>query len=346
MALLLFYFSLAILVSFLCSILEAVLLSLTPSYVSAARQTGARTGKILHSLREDIDRPLAAILSLNTIAHTVGAAGVGAQAQVVFSNVPLSVISGVLTLLILVFSEIIPKTIGAEYWRSLAVPCAFLTHFLTRLMAPLVLLSRTFSRLLTRQKSGPSVSREEIEAITDLGHQEGTLDTGDTRMLQSVLRFQAIKVSEVYTPRTVVHHMEADRTVRRIIDQQETLTFSRYPVLKDAEQVLGYVLKNDILMAAAKDQWDTTMEALAQKVLILPESIPIKRAFARFMRHRSHMAVVVDEFGSFSGVLTLEDVVETLIGHEIMDEGDEVEDLREFARQNARNTVPPEAGSP
>ena len=337
MELLLFYFFLAILTSFLCSILEAVLLSLTPSYISVLKDSGSRAGKSLETLKLDIDRPLAAILSLNTIAHTVGAAGVGAQAQVVFSNVPFSIVSGVLTLLILVISEIIPKTIGAIYWRPLALPSAYIIQFLTLIMAPFVALSSFFSRWLTGGKHGPSISREEIHAFADMGEQEGVIDSTDAKMIKSIMHFNSIKVNDVYTPRPVVQHFSANNTLREILDTEKELEFSRYPVLDSGEKILGYTLRNELLAAAANDEWDRRVQDFIHKVMIIPEKIPIKRALGMFLRKRIHMAVVVDEFGCFAGVLTLEDVVESLIGHEIVDEGDTVADMREYARQLAQN---------
>ncbi|MFP4358079.1 MAG: CNNM domain-containing protein [Puniceicoccaceae bacterium] len=336
---LLFYFSLAIGLSFLCSILEAVLLSLTPAYISVLRDSGSRAGKLLEKLKLDVDRPLSAILSLNTIAHTVGAAGVGAQAQVVFESVPFSVISGVLTLLILVLSEIIPKTLGATFWRPLAVPSAYLIQSLTVLLAPFVLLSSLLSGIITRGRREPAISRDEIHAATFMGEREGVLDRSDAKMLQSVMRFQSITVNDVYTPRPVVKYLLARNSVREVLQAEKELKFSRYPVLGDSENIVGYVLRNELLMAAANDQWDRRIETLAHTGMIIPEQMPIKRAFTMFLRRRAHLAMVVDEFGSFSGVLTLEDVIESLIGHEIMDEGDSVEDLRDFARNLAENDI-------
>ncbi len=339
MGLLVFYFCLAVCVSFLCSVLEAVLLSLTPSYISAARQNKGRAGKLLEELKSNVERPLAAILSLNTIAHTVGAAGVGAQAQVVFENIPLAVISGVLTLLILVCSEIIPKTLGAEYWRQLAIPSGYMIQMLTISMWPLVSLSTLLSRLITREGKSLSISRAEIRAVADLGHQEGVLDSDDAKMLKSIVKFHSIKVSEIFTPRPVVRFLAPDQTIKEVMDAEKSMNYSRYPVVEKPERILGYALRNEILEAAAEDQWDKPVRELIHKVMVIPEQMPVKGAFGRFLRTRGHMAVVVDEFGSFAGVLTLEDIVETLLGHEIVDEGDLVEDLREYARQsNSNNT--------
>jgi CBS domain containing-hemolysin-like protein len=338
MTLLFFYFTLAIVVSFLCSILEAVLLSITPSYISALREKHPRVGARLEVLKQTVDQPLAAILSLNTIAHTVGAAGVGAQAQAVFQNIPFSIISGVLTLLILIFSEIIPKTLGAVYWRQLAVPSVYILNLVIVAMWPLVVVSRLLSRLIARDGNTARISPDEIHAMAELGQREGIFDGADTKMLQSVMNFQRIKVAEVFTPRTVVQSLDISATIRQVIDLNENLAYSRYPVLEDKERIVGYVLRSDILQKAAHDEWECTIASIAQDITILPKQMPVKRTFGIFLREREHIAAVVDEFGGFAGVITLEDVLETLIGHEIMDEGDTIEDLREFARQSSRNT--------
>lgn len=333
MAALTAYFSLAIFVSFLCSLLEAVLLSITPSYISAMKESGRPAGALLEKLKASVDRPLAAILSLNTIAHTVGAAGVGAQAQVVFQNLPLSVISGVLTLLILVFSEIIPKTVGAVYWRSLAVPSAHVLRFIIFSMWPLVVVSRLISRLIARDGETNAVSRDEIHAMADLGHEAGILDQQDAHFLQSVMGFQRVRVSEVFTPRTVVSSLREEATVREAIEQAELPHYSRYPVFAGPDEVKGYVLRKDILLAAARGEYDRKVSEFVKAILIFPEQMTLKQAFRQILNKREHIAAVFDEFGGFSGVVSLEDILETLIGHEIMDEADTVEDMREFARQ-------------
>ncbi|NBD38598.1 MAG: DUF21 domain-containing protein, partial [Verrucomicrobia bacterium] len=223
MLLLFAYFLLAIGVSFLCSVLEAVFLSVTPSFVSAAAGEGSRWGRILKKLKDDVERPLAAILSLNTIAHTVGAAGVGAQAQIVFRNIPLSVISGILTLLILVLSEIIPKTLGAHYWRQLAPGSTLLIHFLTILLLPLVALSRAISRFLSKGSHAGAISRGEISAIAEMGRQEGILDQSDARALRGVLDFQGQRVRDVFTPRVVVKHIDPQTTIGRFFSEDPEL---------------------------------------------------------------------------------------------------------------------------
>lgn len=333
MILLLAYFALAIGVSFLCSLLEAVLLSLTPSYISSLQESHPRTGRLLHDLKASVDRPLSAILSLNTIAHTVGAAGVGAQAQVVFQNIPLAVISGVLTLLILIFSEIIPKTFGAVYWRQLAVSCAYILRVVMLTMWPLVVLSGHISKWITRENEMNTVSRDEIDAMPDLGRKAGVLDPQDARLLESVINYQRVKLSDILTPRPVVKSLQLGMQIREAMEIAESENYSRYPVLGDAERIHGYVMRSDILAAAARDEWDRRIDELLREMMILPELATVKSTFGKFIRNRAHIAGAVDEFGSFAGLVTLEDLLETLIGCEIMDEGDTVEDLREFARR-------------
>lgn len=332
MTLLIAYFTLAIGVSFLCSILEAVLLSVTPAYVRAALGTHPRSGRILMILKERVDEPLAAILTLNTVAHTVGAAGVGAQAQVVFQNIPFSVISGALTLLILILSEIIPKTVGALYWRQLALPSALLVRGLTLLLWPFVALSSRLSAFLG-QAGGSPVSRDEILAMAELGKGEGVLDETDARMLRATLAFTSMRAAQVMTPRTVVTFFDPEMTVSEVLSSDAARTYSRYPVIEKYESILGYVRRADILLAAARHESGRALKDFLQPAVIFPEQGHLKQAMRMLIEKHEQLAIIVDEFGSFSGVLTLEDILETLIGQEIMDESDAVADLREFARR-------------
>lgn len=334
MNLLLFYLFLALGVSFLCSLLESVLLSITPSYASAFEKRSPRIGRRIRKLKADIDRPLAAILSLNTIAHTVGAAGVGAQAQAVFQSVPFSIISGVLTLLILFLSEIVPKTVGATYWRLLAVPSGWAIRGLTLGLWPLVWMSQKLSGLLTHGASGHSVSREEIFAYADLGWKSGVIDRQDADAIRAVAGFHAVTVRRILTPRTIVFTLPREATVGEVMQADDDLSYSRIPLEgEDADDITGYVMKSDILAAAARDQHGRTLGELERSVLRIPDTASVKTLLQRFLKEREHLAVALDEFGGFSGVVTLEDVVETLIGTEIMDETDDVADLRAEARK-------------
>ena len=321
----------------MCSILEAVLLSITPSFVAVLEREGADTGKILRDLKEDIDRPLSAILSLNTIAHTVGAAGVGAQAQVVFGNTYVSVTSAVLTLLILVFSEIIPKTLGATYWKSLSPFAAKTTRILIVITYPLVLLSKGITNWLSSEEKQPTVSREEFSAMAELGFEEGVFEEGESNIFKNLIRFSSLRIKDVMTPRIVVVKFQQDQTIEEVLREKEELRVSRMPVYgKNEEDITGYVLKNDLYYNLSEGNDHKQLKEIKREVLILPETISLKTLFERLLEKQEHIAVVVDEYGGFAGVVTMEDVVETLLGMEIVDEIDAIEDMQKLARQKWR----------
>lgn len=334
MGLLLFYLFLAIGVSFLCSILEAVLLSISPSYVAVQEKENPVTGKILKELKTDIDRPLSAILSLNTIAHTVGAAGVGAQAQVVFGNAYVSITSALLTLAILVFSEIIPKTLGATYWKKLSGFTARTTKLLIVITYPLVLLSQWITKWLSDENPEPSVSREEFSAMAELGFEEGIFEEGESNIFKNLIRFRSLRVKDIMTPRIVVVKFQEDQSIQEILEHKDELRVSRMPVYgKNEEDITGYILKNDLYYNLSEGNGDKLLKEIKREVLILPETISLKTLFERLLEKQEHIAVVVDEYGGFAGVVTMEDVVETLLGMEIVDEIDAIEDMQKLARE-------------
>ncbi|MDR9418132.1 CNNM domain-containing protein [Gracilimonas sp.] len=337
MGLLIFYLLLAIGVSFLCSILEAVLLSISPSFVAVTQKNNPVTGKLLKELKADIDRPLSAILSLNTIAHTVGAAGVGAQAQVVFGNAYVSVTSALLTLAILVFSEIIPKTLGATYWKKLSGFAARTTKFLILITYPLVLLSQWITKWLSNENNEPAMSREEFSAMAELGFEEGIFEEGESNIFKNLIRFRSLKVKDIMTPRIVVVKFQEDLTISDILSNKDELRVSRMPVYgENDEDITGYILKNDLYYNLSEGNGDKKLSEIKRDVLILPETISLKTLFERLLEKQEHIAVVVDEYGGFSGVVTMEDVVETLLGMEIVDEIDAIEDMQKLARQKWR----------
>lgn len=334
MNLLLLYLILAIGVSFLCSILEAVLLSITPSYVAMLEENGDKSGELLRSLKKDIDQPLAAILSLNTIAHTIGAAGVGAQAQLVFGNAYVTLTSVVLTLMILVFSEIIPKTLGATYWKKLSGFAARVTKALIVISYPFVMLSKGITKLLSSEDNQPSISREEIGAMADLGHREGVFEKEESNIMRNLIKFSSLKVEDIMTPRIVVIKYSEMKTIDDVLSENEELTVSRVPVYgKSDEDITGYVLKNDMYLELSKGNEDTKLKDLKRDILIVPEMSSIKNLFEKLLDSQDHIAIVVDEYGGFSGVVTMEDVVETLLGMEIVDEIDTIDDMQKLARQ-------------
>jgi CBS domain containing-hemolysin-like protein len=337
MGLLIFYLVLAIGVSFLCSILEAVLLSITPSYVAVLEKQGKTSGAVLRSLKDDIDRPLSAILSLNTIAHTIGAAGVGAQAQVVFGNAYVTATSIILTLAILIFSEIIPKTLGATYWKKLSGFAATTTKGLIIVTYPLVLLSKGITNLLSSEEKQPSVSREEFSAMAELGHEEGVFEKEESNIFKNLIRFNSLRVKDIMTPRIVVVKYPQEKTIKEVLNQKEEVRVSRIPIYDENEEdITGYVLMNDLYLNFSKENGDKTLKEIKREVLILPENISIKTLFERLLESQEHIAVVVDEYGGFSGVVTMEDVVETLLGMEIVDEIDAIDDMQKLARQKWR----------
>lgn len=360
MTLLIFYISVALIFSFLCSILEAVLLSVTPAYVASAVEERPKTGERLEKLKGNIDRPLSAILSLNTIAHTIGAAGAGAEAQEYFGSEWLGVASAVLTLLILVVSEIIPKTVGAVYWRKLAPFTASFLPILIGCLYPFVLMSEVLTKLIKGKKKKETVSKQEIAALARLGEAQGVFDASESRILANLFRLGSLRVRDIMTPRTVMFAVPAGTTVRELVpsgtkssgpedtQQKSTMIFSRIPVYRDGpDDVIGYVLKDELYLRAARDEHDTKVEDLVRQLIIVPDSLLVATLFERLLDSREHIALVTDEYGGVDGVVTMEDLIETLLGLEIVDEADKAVDMREMARRRWRErraklgTVPP-----
>lgn len=334
MTLLILYLLLALGVSFLCSVLEAVLLSITPSYIALMQQRGGAVGRRIESLKADIDRPLSALLSLNTIAHTIGAAGVGAQSQAVFGNGYLTVTSVVLTLLILVVSEIIPKTMGATYWRTLAPTATILLRWMTTALYPLVALSLVITRLLTPDEKGSTFSRDEFQAMADQGEVEGVFNVEESRILRNLLAFQPLTVKDVLTPRVVMVAFTESQTVTEVFRTLGERRISRLPVFSDDHnEITGFVLLSDVLAEIARDRHHTPMSALQRDVLVVPESLSLFGLFRSLLERQQQLSVVVDEYGGIVGVATMEDIVETMLGMEIMDESDTVEDMQTMARR-------------
>ncbi len=338
MALLFFYLLLALGFSFLCSILEASLLSMPPSFVRMSEEVGSRTGKRLARLKQNIDRPLAAILSLNTIAHTVGAAGVGAQAAAVFGHGYFGIISAVLTLLILFFSEIIPKTLGAIYWKQLAGFTAVTCQIIINVLLPLVWISEKLTILIQPKGNTESiVNRDELVSLAQLGSSEGVIAESESAIIRNLIRFQNIRIEDIMTPRTVVCKLPESMTCGDAIKEKSIIRFSR-PIVhaKDQEDITGYVLKQQILEEVAFDRHSTLISQIKRPIRVVPEHGSLSNLFHDLFSSNEHIALVVDEFGSMSGLVTNEDLIETLLGLEIMDESDQVENMREFARKKWR----------
>ena len=334
MFLLIFYLFLALGVSFFCSIMEAVILSVTPSYVETLAHESPKTGATLRELKSNIDRPLAAILSLNTIAHTVGAAGVGAQSLVVFGNTYVAATSVVLTLLILIFSEIIPKTLGAYYWHRLIGVSVRILPLLIWLLYPLVLLSQKIAGWLASERYMFIVTREEIGSMTELARKKGVFSDQESRILKNLMRVGELKIRDIMTPRTVMFTLPADMAVGAVVEQYPQLRFSRIPIYgTNPEDIHSFVLKNDIVLEASRGHSDMVLSSLGRDVFMVPEIITLNSIFEQLLNRREHIAIAVDEYGGIEGLVTMEDIVETLLGIEIVDETDVTIDMQALARQ-------------
>ena len=334
MGLLVFYLLLALTVSFLCSVLEAVLLSTPIYFIAMKEQEGAHNAPLLMSYKKDPDRALSAILSFNTIAHTVGAAGVGAEAAKVFTSIPVGVISAVLTILILVFSEIIPKTIGSYYWRSLAIIAAPIIRIMIILMYPLVWLSEFITRLVASEKQPLSVSREEVTAMVTVGTEEGVFESQEKNIIQNLFKLDNITVGEIMTPRTVVVAAQENTTLKEFYANEENRTYSRIPIYGDTPDFMtGYILKQTLLENLADDKFDMELCDIRRPILSYDEETPVGDVWEEMLKGKEHIAQVRNEYGMFLGVVSMEDIIETIIGQEIVDEKDTVADLQEYARE-------------
>lgn len=336
MTLLLVYLAIAIGVSFLCSILEAVLLSVTPSYVEQTLAKKPRRGRVLAEVKERLDESLSSILILNTFAHTMGAAGVGAQAIRVYGEQWEMLIAVVLTLAILYFSEIIPKTLGATFWRNLSIPSAYTISVLVKLVYPLVWLSTRLTRLFSRGK-GNEITREEIIALASLGHKGGTLLSQENQYVSQVLNLHDIRTGQVLTPRTVVHMLNDKMTVSEALELPETKQFTRMPVYGESlDDIKGMVIKADLYEAERTEHGKDAVVEHAKQLSSVSEKLPVDKLLDLFIRKRAHLFLVEDEFGQTAGVVSLEDAIETLLGREIVDEDDRVVDMQALARGKYR----------
>ena len=334
MTLLIVYISIALLFSFLCSIAEAVLLSITTAHITVLEQEGKSSGVLLRQLKGDINKPLAAILTLNTIAHTVGAVGAGAQAAIVFGSAWVAIISAILTLMILIFSEIIPKTLGATYWRSLAGMTAHGLKFLVWALYPFVLLSEFLTRDISNENELEGLSRKEFAAMAELGEQEGQLGKRESLILKNMFLLHETNVTAAMTPRPVVFSLSESLTVSEYFDNYYDSRFSRIPVYADdREHLTGFVLKDDLLLAQARNNTDNTMETYRRELPTLHDTTSLSDAFEEILHMRAHIMMIVDEYGGMEGIITMEDILETLLGLEIMDESDKTADMQQYAKR-------------
>jgi len=340
MALLIFYGIISIFFSFLCSILEAVLLSVTPTFINVKKQEGKQYATSLEALKKDVDRPLIAILTLNTIAHTVGAILVGKQAEQLYGNgdgYGVFIVSAVMTILILVASEIIPKTIGATYWKGLA---NFTTKALKVLIFPLkwtglLWLMQLTTKLIGGKGHGSVLSREGFLVMADMAQEEGVFQENESKIIKNLLTFKEVFAKDIMTPRTVMKAEDENTTVEDFFNKNMNLRFSRIPIFVDSpDNIKGLVLKDEVFKEMALDNGTKKLSELKRHIIVVERNLPIPKLFEQLVESRNHMALVVDEYGSVSGLVTMEDVIETLLGLEIMDESDNVSDLQHMARKS------------
>ncbi len=343
MTLLLVYALFSIFFSFLCSILEAALLSFTPTYLKVKTQEGKGFAKTLTAFKKDIDQPLIAILTLNTIAHTVGAILVGVEAEKLPYKVDIlgvnmvGIVSAIMTLLILIVSEIIPKTIGATYWKKLG---SFTALFLKVIIFPLKYTGILWLLTLTTKLIGKSahvstMSREEFIAIADTAEQEGVFEENESAVIKNLLLFKSIIAKNVMTPFPVVTSEDESTSLHDFHKTHKNLKFSRIPIYKEkSHNITGFVLRDDLLEEIVEEHGDKLLGDIKRDITVVQDETPIPDLFETFIKQRAHIALVVDEFGNTTGIVTMEDIIETLLGLEIMDESDAIEDMQVQARKN------------
>jgi len=337
MTLLLIYGFVSIFFSFLCSILEAVLLSITPTFIAVKKNEGKNYANTLEKLKDDVDQPLIAILTVNTIAHTVGAILVGVQAEKTFGsgNNSVGIVSAIMTFLILVVSEIIPKTIGASYWKQLA---NFASKAITALMFPLkytgiLWLLQLTTRLIGKSPHDVAVSREDFHAMAEIAHEEGVFLENESKVIKNLIDFKTVLVKDIMTPRTVMKIASEKTTIQEFYDKNPNLRFSRIPIYgKTQDEIKSYILKDEMLESIIKGKGNDLLKTIEREILVTERNLPIPNLFDILIKNREHVALVVDEYGSVNGIVTQEDIIETLLGLEIVDESDSDADLQVLAR--------------
>lgn len=342
MTLIITYMLLSLVISALCSVLEATMLSTPLSYVQTLETNGTRGWQILKRYKTNIDRPISAILIVNTVANTVGASLVGSQAAVyaqtqfdnTFAATFVGIISGVFTFLILVFSEILPKTIGSTYWRKLAIPAANVIRLLIFITYPLVVILETITHKVSAKSDQVAVSREEVVAMVNVGAEEGVLEKEENKMIQNLLKLDSVTAHEIMTPSVVVTMAAEDMTLREFYKDEEYKNHSRIPVYKgdESDYITGYVLRQTILESLAEDKFDVKLGELARPILSFSEDENVSVIWEKLLEKKEHISIIIDEYGCLRGIVTMEDVIETMLGFEIVDEKDEVVDMQELAK--------------
>lgn len=319
-------------ISFLCSMLEAVLLTSTPAYIGVLVKENRRSAKLLEHLKENLDRPISAILTLNTLSHTLGSAAIAFQIQVHYGQEAVTVASFVLTFLILVVSEIIPKSIGAAHWKALLPFAAYTIQLMIIMLYPLVILSEWLGKFFARNSEDPEVTREEILMTAEIGVEEGTLKGKESNIIKNLLMLDKIYVSDIMTPRSVFFALDKELNVEEVFMKYKPLRFSRIPVYSGSlDNIIGMTFRYKIHEALSNDQHEKLIGDLVTPISSIPERMTVSQVLDFFIKEKEHIALAVDEYGIVAGLVSLEDAVETLLGVEIVDELDSVEDMRKFA---------------
>ena len=333
MTLLILYLLLTMGISFLCSLLESVLMSTPISYIQMREDEGDENAVLFMKLKTEPDRPLAAILALNTIANTLGAAAVGHQASQLSGQYWFGIISAAMTLLILIFSEIVPKTIGTSHWKSL-LWLAGVMNFFVYLLYPLVWIVMKLRRSISDDEPDTTISREEVSAMANIGEEEGVLDDSENKVIQNIMKLDDIKAYDVMTPRVVAAIAPESMTLKQFYKQDELSHNSRIPVYAESpEFITGYIMRYDVLENLAEDKFDTRLKSIKRKIAAFHEETSVSDIWEALLKSKDQIALIIDDYGCFQGIITLEDIIETILGMEIIDENDAVTDMQQFARE-------------
>ena len=338
LALLIFLLS-AMTISFLCSVLEATLMTTPISYLTMKEDEGDKHAARLRAYKQDPSRPLAAILSLNTIANTIGAAGVGRQATIVFGSQWFGLVSAVTTILILVFSEIIPKTIGTTHWKSLTGICAATIRGLILVLFPIVVSVEFLQKLISPKQSDTSISREEVGAMADVAEESGELEEDENEIIQNLINIDELTAKDAMTPRVVAAIAPESMSIKRFYKDRRFLHHSRIPVYTDNDEyITGYILRIEAIQLMAEDKYDMTLADIRRDIESYSEDTTLDRIWDDMLAKKEQIAVIINEYGSFQGIITMEDVIETILGDEIVDERDAVVDMQQLARDKWKKT--------
>jgi len=314
--------------------MESVLLSTPISFLNVKKESGYKSATTFIKLKNSIERPLSAILSLNTVAHTIGAAGVGVQATKMFGELYFGIISAILTLLILVFSEIIPKTIGARFWRELALVSGIIINTMVIITFPLVIMTGYITKLFSRNTNELTVSREEISAMANIGTKEGIIKEEENKIIQNLIKLKTVKVSEIMTPRVVVTVADENMSLEEFLIKKEFLHYSRIPIYSESnENITGYIFRQTVFEKLAEKKTNLKLRDICREIVIVHEFQTLFSLWEVLLDKKEHIALIVDEYGGMDGIVTMEDIIETLLGLEIVDERDRIVDMQQYAHE-------------